>query len=195
MREQAQLIKTYTQEKIQSIRKLHSESKRRAVLATLRRGAGREPGEAPEAWGIVLDRMPYKLYNSSGRLSAAEIAVYNALTLYALHQEGKDTQLQCMHHEGVSLGNAASRLGEGDDRERIWKRFLKVATAADINEAVYFLRNIIQLLRTAGIGFDYGELALDLYFLQFEKGADNVRLKWGQSFYHNADDSENNINE
>lgn len=182
----AQQIETYTREKIQSIRKLRSDSKRRAALASLRRGAGREPGEVPEAWGVVLERMPYELYNASGRLSAAEIAVYNALTLYALHQEGKDAQLQCMHHEGVSLGNAVARLGSDDDKERIWKRFLRVATAPDIKEAVYFLRNIIQLLRAAGIGFDYGELAKDLYFLQYETAADNVRLKWSQSFYSTA---------
>lgn len=186
----AQEVETYTRGKIQSIRKIHSDSKRRAALAALRRGVGREPGEVPEAWGVVLDKMPYTLYNASGRSSTVEVAIYGALTLYAMHQEGKDPLLQSMHHEGISLDNAVSRLGSGDERERIWKRFLRVTSAADVNEAVYYLRNIIQLLRSAGIGFDYGDLARDLYFMQYENAADNVRLKWGQAFFNSASNEE-----
>lgn len=64
------------------------EPQRRAELAELRRGVGRQPGDLPALWGALLADMPEQLQGSNGP-SKAEWAVYTALTLFALHQQGE----------------------------------------------------------------------------------------------------------
>jgi len=55
---------------------------------------------------------------------------------------------------------------------------------------VYYLRSFIQLLRTQDIGLDIPMLARDLYLYQFQDGAASVRLQWGQDFYRNGTDDD-----
>lgn len=49
---------------------------------------GRQPGDLPALWGALLADMPEQLQGSNGP-SKAEWAVYTALTLFALHQQGE----------------------------------------------------------------------------------------------------------
>ena len=72
---------------IRQLRRLQvlPEPQRRAELAELRRGVGRQPGDLPALWGALLADMPEQLQGSNGP-SKAEWAVYTALTLFALHQ-------------------------------------------------------------------------------------------------------------
>lgn len=156
----------------------------RAQLANLRRGVGRKPGDMPELWGLLFADMPEQLMAAKGEPTYAEWAVYASLTLYALHQQGREIATDNMHMENVSLGQALARLVHTeDDRKRILQRFKAFATAYDITEATYYLRGLIQLLRAEGIGLDYIQLAMDLYSFQFPEEAPKVRLKWGQDFY------------
>lgn len=71
---------------IRQLRRLQvlPEPQRRAELAELRRGVGRQPGDLPALWGALLADMPEQLQGSNGP-SKAEWAVYTALTLFALH--------------------------------------------------------------------------------------------------------------
>ena len=77
------------------------EPQRRAELAELRRGVGRQPGDLPALWGALLADMPEQLQGSNGP-SKAEWAVYTALTLFALHQQGE---------AGVSMNQPGRTLG------------------------------------------------------------------------------------
>lgn len=170
-----------------------SESATRAALANLRRGIGRKPGEIPQLWGEYLLDMPEAMYSQSGtgEPSYAEWAVYTALTMYALHQQGKDIHRDSMYREEQTLGMAVSRLVNGEeDRERIWRRFSSVATAADMQELSHHLRGIVQLLKAEGIPLDYALLAKDLYWFQFSERADRVKLTWGQDFYRRKKDED-----
>ncbi len=169
------------------------ESETRAALANLRRGVGRRPGEMPQLYGELLQDMPEEMYAAGDKPSYAEWAVYLALTLYALHQQGKDLKADNMNREGVSLGGAASRLAsDQEDRERIWKRFYIVASSEDMQEMSYHLRSLVKLLRDSDIPMDYPRLAKDLYLYQLSyESADHVRLIWGQDFYKkHFDDNE-----
>ncbi len=176
-----------------------SEPETRAVLAILRRGVGRKPGELPQLYGEFLKGMPEKMYSSGNGPSYAEWAVYIALTLYALHQQGKNVESENMNRDNVSLGEAASRLAEDDDeRERIWRRLCIAAQSDDMTEMSYHLRGLVQLLRAKDVPLDYPRLAKDLYLYQLsEKWQESVRLKWGQDFYrtHNSDHEEEDNNE
>ena len=170
----------------------------RAELAQLRRGVGRQPGELPALWGSFLAEMPEELRGTDGP-SKAEWAIYLALTLYALHQQGAYRAEGSMNQPGQTLGSAVRLLAEktvnGEDQaekeadEEKWaessvcRRFNILATADSMPEISHYLRGMIQLLRREKISLDYPQLAVDLYRLQFVESAPNVRLQWGRELY------------
>mgnify|MGYP002767915407 FL=1 len=175
----------------QQLRRLQSlpEPQRRAELAELRRGVGHQPGDLPALWGSFLEQIPEPLRGSDGP-SAAEWAVYTALTLFALHQQGEAGV--SMNQPGRTLGGAVRQLavssvapGQDWTESSVLRRFNALATADSMPEVSHHLRGMIQLLRREGIPLDYPQLAVDLYQYQFVDGAPNVRLRWGRDLYAN----------
>ena len=184
----------YTAQRLHRLQAL-PDNQRRAELAKLRRGIGHAPGELPELWGSFLLEMPKELQqNGPGSPSTAEWAVYLALTLYAVHQQGNDRPMNC---PGNTLGRAVRQLAERNSAGQDWteasvlRRFNALATAEEITEISHHLRGMIQLLSAAkdgGIPLDYPQLAADLYDLQctdprYVQIPANVRLRWGQDLY------------
>lgn len=160
----------------------------KARLAELRHGVGSSPGEIPALWGLIFDDLPEEMLGKYGRPSKEEWAIYDALTLYALHQQGNEPKTKNMSKKGVSLGKAACKLvysegGTEDDRERVSRRFNQIALAGDIETLTYYLRTFIPLLRAEEIGLDYAMLAQDIYLCQTGTGQMAVRLRWGQDYY------------
>ena len=177
-------VKLYAAQQLHRLQAL-PDNQRRAELAKLRRGIGHAPGELPELWGSFLLEMPESFQSRSGP-SAAEWAVYLALTLYAMHQQGNDRPMNC---PGNTLGRAVRQLAERNSAGQDWteasvlRRFNALATADSMPEVSHHLRGMIQLLRREGIPLDYPQLAVDLYQYQFVDGAPNVRLRWGRDLY------------
>ncbi len=160
----------------------------RAMLANLRRGIGKTPGEMPELWGIFLGGLDDALYGQNGNPSSAEWAVYLSLTMFALHQQGSTEAVQ---QENVSLGNAAAGLidrskNEDEERSRIMQRFGQVITASDMQELSHHLRGMIQLFKANNVHLDYVQLAGDLLDFQYQESRRRVQLRWGEDFYHIA---------
>ncbi|MDO4466873.1 MAG: type I-E CRISPR-associated protein Cse2/CasB [Bacillota bacterium] len=175
---------------VERIRKLHHMdiSSQKAILAKLRHGIGLIPGEDPNLWGILFEELPKEMLGRYGKPSKEEWAIYNALTLYALHQQGNEMSTKDMNQKGISLGKAASMLvqsGDGSDgnRERISRRFNQIALADDIETLSYYLRTFIPMLRANKIPLDYPMLANDIFYYQFETSRHQIKLKWGQDFY------------
>lgn len=181
----AKFVAKQTEIRINRLINMQDEKRQRPLLAKLRHGVGRKPGEMPELWGMLLDGLPDDLRSERGEPTRAEWAIYISLTMYALHQQGKDMRQQQMHVGGVSLGKAAFNLcgGDADERERVGKRFNKVALADNMDELTHYLRGFIQLLRASDVTLDYVMLANDLYLYQYDDLAPKVRLRWGQDFY------------
>ena len=94
-------------------------------LAALRRGLGREPGEAPQMWPF------YRSLNEQGRLTWELAAEHLALTLFAVHQQGKERPV---HRAGVGLGTAMRDLRHSGkySPEAIDRRFSAAATATRV---------------------------------------------------------------
>lgn len=174
-------VEIFTRKKIKDLfRQAKGNTK---VLAELRRGVGKTPGEVPQLWGYFLEEMPEKFYGNK-EPSRAEWAVYTALTLLALHQQGKDPDTNSMHKEGQIFGKAISGLvHDVGDKDRVAKRFNTIATANSMEELSHYMRGMVQLLRSGDIGLDYVKLAGDIYQFQFPEFVSNVRLRWGQDFY------------
>ncbi len=171
--------------------KVLEQSSSKAHLSQLRRGLGKKPGELPELWGMFLKDMPEELMGEVGKTSYAEQAIYTALTLFALHQQG---HIESMGVEGEEnhLGRAARRLvGNDEEEENVRKKLCIMAASDDMTELSYHLKTIIKLLSSKDIKLDYVDLTRDLYWFQFEKYVDRIRLKWGQDFYRNVQTNEN----
>ena len=181
-----QMIRQYVQTKICILLKQKDSGTGKAALANLRHGVGKKPGELPELWGAFLEDAPEGLYSDckgTSKPQKEEWAVYTALTLFAVHQQGKADSVNA---DGINLGEAAANLmgGRGDDeRERVLRRFSPVVTAASMEELSHYLRMMIQLFKGKDILLDYAELAGDIYDFQFEGSRNSVQLKWGRGFY------------
>ena len=86
-------VEVFTKKKISQL--LEQSGSNSGILAQLRRGIGKEPGEMPQLWGYFLQDMPEEFFGRD-EPSRAEWAVYSAVTLFSLHQQGKMGRLsQC----------------------------------------------------------------------------------------------------
>lgn len=181
-----EMINNFVYSKIQMILRMKESSNGRAYLASLRRGVGKTPGEIPDVWGLFLDGAPKGLYSDNPYVEDVqkeEWAVYIALTLFAVHQQGKSESVSV---NGANLGNAAAMLMNDktdDERNRVLRRFTPVVTASDMAELSYHLRSLVQLMKSKGIPLDYPKLACDIYDFQFEDSKAIVQLRWGREFY------------
>ena len=190
-------IETFVGRKIYILQAEADLSSGKAMLANLRRGVGREPGELPQLFGILLSDMPEDFWSKSGTATKEEWVCYTAPTLYALHQQGYDAKSQHMHtDEGVSLGKAMYKLaasydGDPNAEQRVVQKMRILATSADVKELSHHLRGIVQLLKANGISLNYKRLSGDLYEMQFPDGKRKVCLRWGQDFYGGRDKKDN----
>lgn len=184
-------IKRLTQQKVESL--LTEGAWSRAMLAKLRRGIGKQPGELPELFEILFSDMPDELYGQGDEPSYAEWAIYTSLTLFALHQQGKDRPMSAGgkiegKNTSNSLGAAVGTLVK-QDKERepaIKRRFDAVLTANEFTEFAHHARGLIQLLKAGNITLDYPRFAEDLYWYQFDEIRNRIRLRWGEDYYRVA---------
>ncbi len=176
-------VRNFTNAKLMQLIKGNPE-KSRVMLANLRDGVNWNPGELSKLWEPVFKGMPEDMMSRSGEPSYAEWAVYIALTMFAVHQQGKDIEKSCMHKDGVSLGAAMGKLVTSpEDAHKIMNRFNAICSASDIDWFASQLQRGISLLKSSGIPLDYAKLAEDIFELQFEDGEERVKLSWGQDFY------------
>lgn len=151
-----------------------------AALARLRRGAGKPAGS-------VLDILEYTHAEEFARSwdsdapSYGENAAHVAMTLYALHQQ---SQRIAVHVQGRRFGAAVRGL-DPDARSDgpVARRFAALGTADSFTELSHHLRGLVQLMRSAKVQFDYGQLARDLLLWQLPDRAPQIRSRWGRDYY------------
>jgi CRISPR system Cascade subunit CasB len=170
-----------------------------AMLAKLRRGAGKPPGELSDIFEVTIGGLDE---DSAGGASYAEWAAHTALTLYALHRQSKHESVHAQ--DGDTFGRAIGCIaGFGTEKnDGVHRRFSALLSASSLAEVSNHARGLVQLLRAADytIKFDYAQFANDLYTFQFDNSRSDVRLRWGRDFYsHSAqnddDDTKNTNNE
>mgnify|MGYP003589708793 CR=1 FL=1 len=180
MNEVNKAIASFTRQRISSVY-LSKE-----VLAKLRRGVGKKLGEIPELLEFVLPAD--SIVKSPQQETAAEKAIYTALTLYAFHQQGHE---DCVNKDveksgyNSSFGHAVRNLIENDKTREIaiTRRFNTVLTAKDMTEWAVHARGLIGLFKNANISLDYSKLAVELYWFQQDEYRRNVILQWGRDYY------------
>jgi CRISPR system Cascade subunit CasB len=151
---------------------LESEENRnaRAILADLRTGLGRNPGEAPRALRHIVPFLDERPDRWSDRW------FFLAGTLFPLQRKSlPDGEIR------RSLGGSFGRI-RGDLSESTEARFLALLSAdsADLPE---LLRGAISLLasRGEGVGVDWARLVIDL--ANWDHPERNVQERWAREFY------------
>lgn len=191
-------IAVFVKRKLMSLQSNPNDAAVRAILAKMRRGVGEQPGAIPELWDMLFTDLPESLEGRGSKPSRAEWAIFTALTLFALHQQGKrNLESEFMFQEKNTFGRAVAQLisHNSDDKEAIIKRFNVAVSAADLTGFSWYLRNIIQLCKREDISIDYAALAKDLYDYQNPDWIDGVRLKWGRDFYRELSSFEHSEND
>ncbi|MDR1246440.1 MAG: type I-E CRISPR-associated protein Cse2/CasB [Clostridiales Family XIII bacterium] len=170
---------------------------KKAALARLRRGVGKEAGTVPDIWQYVYESLPDILAGDTGKALRAQNAIHTALTLYAMHSQG----IGNAHSENAgSLGNAAKslKMQNPDNEPGIKRRFDALATAKTPMEISNHSRGIIQLLRQGKVMLNYADFAKDLYWLESNREfARQVLRNWGKDFYrvNNIDENKGDSDE
>ncbi len=170
-------------------RRIHQLHPSKAALAKLRRGIGKKLGEMPELLGFVLPEE--EISASPPQEARIEKALYTALTLYALHQQGIDACVSTNQAEGEasasrwnSFGHAVRKLWKSTSNQNgVSRRFDQVLTAKDLPELANHARGLISLMKGQQVFLDYPSFAVDLYWFQRLDSRRDVVLRWGKDFY------------
>lgn len=191
-------IAKFVKRKLMSLQSNPNEAAVRAILAKMRRGVGEQPGAIPELWDMLFTDLPESLEGRGSKPSRAEWAIFTALTLFSLHQQGKrNLESEFMFQEKNTFGRAVAQLisRNSDDKEAIIKRFNVAVSTTDLTGFSWYLRSLIKLCKREDIPMDYAALAKDLYDYQNPDRIDGVRLKWGRDFYRELSSFEHSEND
>lgn len=150
--------------------------KDRSVLAALRRGLGRSPGEATEMYPIVI---PWLLDTWSPRQDAPYFLV---AALFAWHQ------MNWPHGEGgenhaTNLGASLRRLALAAESGSIESRFLALLNAHH-DELPEHLRHAVGLLKSHDISVDWVRLLSDLR--SWDAPSRWVQRSWAKAYWRQA---------
>lgn len=159
-----------------------AQARARGILATLRRGAGTAPEQDLVTWQqtleLVVPDLPERFQGKGNAPSPSERAIYDAVTLYALHMQ---SQQKPMHDRSRSFARAAGILVARRNSESIKPRFDALVLVKSPSTRRHHARGLITLMRGESIGFDYGRFAEDLYRLDGPR-RNSVLLAWGRDF-------------
>ena len=106
-------IEAFVHARINSIQKdyLSSNSKSRGArnLAVLRHAMMTPIGSDADAWPLEFEGLPVELAGRGPEPSCGEVAVHDALTLYAFHQQGQSIPMH-VRGDNCGFGNAVRQL-------------------------------------------------------------------------------------
>lgn len=131
------------------------------------------------------------LTKEDGLTERTSNVVCAALSLYAIHQQSKESPMCLVKEKDEGDWNAGSfgracRLIEPDldNSKGVQRRLARVEATEDFDGALVNIRALIQLLKAKSIPLDYGRLAQDLYLIQTSKESRRkVFRRWASEYY------------
>jgi len=163
----------------------------KAVLASLRHATSITSQQAQPVWPVLIANLEEHQLSISGVPTQAEVAVYSAVRLYAIHQQGVNDH--CVYAsagdeaKGMQLFSAlANQRSHEDTRVALDRRVRMLLATTNVNSIINSLSHMVSILKAsdAKLKIDYSLLALDLYGLQLNhEHANKVRLRWGEQYY------------
>ena len=120
-------------------------------------------------------------------------SVRSALQLYAILQQSRKSPVAMFPSAGGSTGSFgnACRLyvvaSNGESAPGVKRRLSSIEAATDFTGAMVGVRSLVKLIRTAKvktpIQLDFGQLASDLFEIQFEDTRGDVFMRWARDYY------------
>ena len=120
-------------------------------------------------------------------------SVRAALQLYAILQQSRKSPVAMFPSAGGSTGSFgnACRLyvvaSNGESAPGVKRRLSSIEAATDFTGAMVGVRSLVKLIRTAKvktpIQLDFGQLASDLFEIQFEDTRGDVFMRWARDYY------------
>lgn len=150
----------------------------RALLAQLRDGGRRRPGDHVTTWALVSGIVPDQLAGRAGHASRTERSVFRAVTLHALHAQGG----RAAHDSDVSVGRALRRLitAEGG-RESVRRRVHAAVGSGSTPELERHMTSLVTMMRRNNIAMDYLDLQRGLAMWDNPISRTKTRLRWGRA--------------
>lgn len=162
-----------------------------AILAGLRGAPDLASPRAQAIWPLLFSHLDKQALSRNGKPTAQEQAIYAALRLYAIHQQGHDQPVSGPSRgdnaTGVSVFSALATMRQNPDftvpLDRRVQGLLKTANYSGVvNELTHLINQIKARTRSV---IDYPALAQDLFWFQRSYESSNrIRLQWGQAYYH-----------
>ncbi|BDR60579.1 type I-E CRISPR-associated protein Cse2/CasB [Lactobacillus xylocopicola] len=191
------------------IMQMHESGNYRGVLASMRGAASFASPKAQAVWPIMMETLETDMLSKNGKPSYAEKAIYAALRIYAIHQQGKDELVYGHIQRKNKLNAKAADKVEADSTKKqeagsdfftalaelrknenlevaLDRRVRQTLATTDVNSVINSLNHLIGIIKAnnSRVKIDYGKLAEDLYRFQMSyESANKVRLDWGQKYY------------
>ncbi len=145
------------------------EGQKRAALAALRRGLGKEPGEVAETSRVVMGALP------DGVKPWQEPSFYLVASLFGLYPRPWHGNAERLH-----LGGSLSRLRAASESEGPERRMVALlnASSRDLSD---HLRYAVSLLKTKDIALDWAQLLRDIQ--DWDLPDHRVQRDWARAFW------------
>lgn len=153
----------------------------RAVLATLRRGLTRPPGEDPETYPYVVPFLPDQ------PRPRQEAAYFLVAGLFALWHQGSTRQTPTQTSADLGAALAEVRAQQAHERgqqpeagDSLERRFVALLSS-EWSALPYHLRQLVNLLRSREVPIDWLQLLGDLQ--RWDDPHRSVQRRWARSFW------------
>ena len=137
----------------------------RAALAMLRRGLGKQPGEAMEVYRYIGN------FAASTKSKTHETALHTVATLFGLYPSSS--------REGDNLGASVSELSAKTNSDSVEKRFVALLDAHS-DDLPNHLRQMVGLLKANDVRINWLQLLNDINW--WDSDGRDVQRRWAKSF-------------
>lgn len=163
----------------------------RAILASFRGAATLDSPRAQQVWPIILGNLERNQLSRTGVPTATETAVYAALRLCAIQQQGRDTPVYDLektdNQTNMNFFTKLARMRSNpDNQDALDRRFQTLTAATNIDSAMHSLVSFVNIVKSSDktVTINYPRLAQELYRFQMSfESANQVKLTWGQAYY------------
>lgn len=163
-----------------------ADSSARATLAALRRGLGKQPGDAPEMYRFVQPRIGVRSPSDENRF-------YLVASLFAAHQISpgeQDADIPRRANIGASLRQFAGAKPEAvESTERRFSALLQ----CDEEELADHLRHAVSLLKSEEIPVHWAQLLRDI--ARWDNPRKYAQRDWARAYWMSKQDDENDPKE
>ncbi|GEO66872.1 type I-E CRISPR-associated protein Cse2/CasB [Levilactobacillus spicheri] len=164
-----------------------------AALASARSTTSFTSPRAQAVWPVMLASLTPQMLSHQGQPTAAETAVYAAVRLFAIHQQGQSVcaYAPAIHQQddatkGTELFKALAEFRNADNQQALDRRVRSVLSTGNVASILNELSHLVKILKASKRApqVDYAQLAQDVYGLQQNyQWANQIRLRWGEQYF------------